>query len=108
MVNQDERRFFVRIPVSFPLKFSLTGSSLQCIGTVSDVSIRGLGIFTETSLSRGASLDCWLLLSDKNRPFYTKGEVIWTIQEGGKTLRVGISLSNPVTTGVAHVLRQNS
>ncbi len=108
MANQNERRFFVRIPVSFPLKFSLAGAQGQSAGTVNDVSIRGLGLSTGSSLSCGSSLDCWLFLSDKHQPFYTKGEVMWTMQEGKDNFRAGISLSNPVTAGVAHVLRQNS
>jgi hypothetical protein len=108
MANQDDRRFFVRIPVRFPLKFSLAGAADQSIGTVNDVSIRGLGLLTGSSLSQGASLECWLFLSDKHQPFYTKGEVMWSRQEGSDTFRAGISISNPVTTGVAHVLRENS
>lgn len=108
MVNQNDRRFFVRIPVSFSLKFSLAGSPVQSAGTVNNVSIRGLGLSTSFSLSRGSALDCWLFLSGKHQPFYTKGEVMWTQQEEDKTFRAGISLSTPVTAGVAHVLRENS
>jgi hypothetical protein len=109
MKDQNDKRLFVRIPVKFPLKFSLPGTTTQSDGgTVNDLSIRGVGLLTDSLLPCGSSLECWLYLSDKHNPFYAKGEVMWSKQESSNTFRAGISLSNSVTIGLAHVLRGNN
>ena len=102
--TRQQRRSFVRFPVTLPVQFYLnpqSGSSLtpesceEKSGKIIDISGGGLQIYTSTSLQVGAKVLLRLKLNDGHpQELLLSGTVSWvTEDEWHRSVRFGVSFS---------------
>ena len=102
--TRQQRRSFVRFPVTLPVQFYLnpqSGSSLtpesceEKSGKIIDISGGGLQIYTSTSLQVGAEVLLRLKLNDGHpQELLLSGTVSWvTEDEWHRSVRFGVSFS---------------
>lgn len=88
----DDRRVFARLPVEFPLRFLNLWEGKEGQATTFDISVKGIGMYTNQELQLHTGLEMWLKIPDKSESLYTRGEVSWLKKVPSNNYRVGINL----------------
>lgn len=100
----EDKRVFARLPVTMPVKFMNTEMNAEGEALTQDISAKGIGLMINRKIKPNTSLEMWLTVPDKGEPFYTRGEVIWSIPEADK-YRIGVNLERADLMGISRVLR---
>lgn len=101
----EDKRIFARFGVNYTSTFLDLDSNKEGQATAKDISAKGIGLETEEALLPETSLEMWLNLPDKGRPFYTRGKVAWSKVIGPRKFRAGVELERADLMGVSRVLR---
>ncbi len=104
--NVIDRRIFARISTTIPIRFLASGKNKEVSGFTVDVSANGIGFMSEERLSPKTSLEVWVELPKNKGPFYTRGEVIWSLPstKEKEKYRNGIRLEKAELIGLAPLL----
>jgi hypothetical protein len=107
MQNQEfeDKRVFARLPVNLSVKYLDLGSNTEGEALTEDISAKGMGLMMSRPLAPNSSLEMWLRVPDKGEPFYTRGEVVWSLEHDGNSYRAGINLERADLMGISRVLR---
>jgi hypothetical protein len=100
----EDRRMFLRFPVTLPVKFVCRDSDVSGKGSLRDISANGMGVSTKKRLNVYARLEISIDCSTDEKPFYTTGEVVWVERVDFDSYRAGIRLDKPELMGVWRVL----
>ncbi len=102
---QDDRRVFERFPVSLPVDLVDLDFEKELEAVACDVSAKGVGVISKESLMLGNRLELKLAINDGGDPFYTRGSVMWSMEEATGGYRSGIALDKPELMAMARILR---
>ena len=100
----EDRRVFMRFSMSLPVKFFCPDPSVSGKGQLRDISASGLGFLTNKRLHVYTRMDINVMIPQSDKPFYSKGEVMWVERIDFDMYRVGIKLDTPELMGVWRVL----
>lgn len=109
MQEQDkedlDRRIFARISAQFSLSYQDGSSSKNQTGVTYDMNANGIGFTTKNQPDPDAAVDIWVHLPDNADPFYAKGRVVWTGEDGPAQYRAGVQLEKIELMKMARLLR---
>ena len=103
--NMEDRRIFQRFNIRFPVKLLDTNSGKEITAETSDISAKGLGVWSREELSPRTPLEAWLKIPDRGEPLYTRGNVVWSKPEGKGEYHLGIDLERADLMGLSRILR---
>ena len=103
--NMEDRRIFQRFNIRFPVKFLDLNNGQEVIAETSDISAKGIGLWSKEGIAENTPLEVWLKIPDKGEPFYTRGNVVWSRPEGASGYRLGIDLEKADLMGLSRILR---
>jgi hypothetical protein len=101
----QERRIFVRFPVSIPLRFIDLDANREGMAKTQDIGAKGIGLLADRELNPGTTLEMWLNIPDRGEPLYTRGRVVWSKMWEPNKYRLGINLEKADLMGMARILR---
>lgn len=103
--NMDDRRVFQRFNIRFPVKLLDLNSGQEVVALTSDISAKGIGVWSKEKVSENAPLEAWLKIPDRGEPLYTRGNVVWSKQDPKGEYRLGIDLERADLMGLSRILR---
>ncbi len=103
--DSEDKRIFARFPVKFPMRFLDLLANRDLQAQALDMGAKGLGFLSSTELKPYTPLELWLKVPDKNDPFYTRGEVVWSEKIGPNQFRTGVNLEKADLMGISRILR---
>lgn len=103
--NMDDRRVFQRFNIRFPVKLLDLNSGQEVIAETSDISAKGMGVWSKDEIPQNTPLEAWLKIPDRGEPLYTRGNVVWSRPEGSGECRLGIDLERADLMGLSRILR---
>ena len=103
--DMEDRRIFQRFSVERPLKFLDMDSGTEGQAMTLDISAKGVGLISGYELKPRAALEMWLEVSDKEKPVYTRGEVIWSKKTESGNFTTGINLEKANLMDLSRLLR---
>ncbi len=103
--DMEDRRIFQRFNIRFPVKLLDLNSGREINAETSDVSAKGLGIWSKDALTPNTPLEAWLKIPDRGEPLYTRGNVVWSKPEGKGEYHLGIDLERADLMGLSRILR---
>jgi len=103
--NMEDCRIFQRFNIRFPVKLLDLNNGQEVIAETSDISAKGMGLWSKQGIVENTPLEAWLRIPDKGEPLYTRGNVIWSRPEGASGYRLGIGLEKADLTGLSRILR---
>lgn len=101
----EDRRIFARLTAKIPLKYLDVESGREGEAQTLDVSAKGIGLVSAGELKPRTPLEMWLKVADRDEPFYTRGEVVWSKPVAEHEYRAGISLERADLLGLSRALR---
>lgn len=103
--NSSDQRIFARIRKELPVRILVANNGQEYSAKTLDISAQGIGIESDSKLPLHMPLEIWLELSEKQSPFYTRGEIVWSqdLAEANRQ-RAGIQLEKAELVGLAPVL----
>jgi hypothetical protein len=103
--DMEDRRIFQRFNIRFPVKLLDLNSGQEINAETSDISAKGLGIWSKDTLNPHTPLEAWLKIPDRGEPLYTRGNVVWSKPEGSGEYHLGIDLERADLMGLSRILR---
>jgi len=103
--EMEDHRIFDRVLVNLPMRYIDPRSGVEGQAQMQDISAKGIGLVTQTGLSRKTSLEMWIDVPDKGEPLYTRGEVVWSQMVAPQKFRTGVILEKADLMGLSRVLR---
>lgn len=103
--DMDDRRIFQRFNIRFPVKLLDSNSGQEINAETSDISAKGLGVWSKDMLNPRTPIEAWLKIPDRGEPLYTRGNVVWSKPEGKGEYRLGIDLERADLMGLSRILR---
>ena len=101
----DDRRIFERFPARLKARFINTDSNQEGTAHTQDISAKGIRLLARELLPVNASVELWLDVPDKGEPLYTRGQVVWSRNEGSDAFHTGICLEKADLMEISRVLR---
>lgn len=102
--KMEDRRIFQRFNIRFPMRYLELETGREGIAETQDISAKGIGLIAAQALKAHSAVEIWLQIPDKGEPLYTRGEVVWS-REDGNEYRAGVSLEKADLMGLSRVLR---
>lgn len=102
--EMEDRRIFARFKANFPAKYFNLKENSEGKAQVQDLSAKGLCLVTKEQLQPNVPLEMWLEIPDKGEPLYTRGQVVWSRQEGVNACRAGICFDRADLMGLSRAL----
>lgn len=103
--GMEDRRIFQRFNIRFPVRLLDLNTGHEINAETSDISAKGLGVWSKDALNPNTPLEAWLKIPDKGEPLYTRGNVVWSKPEGNGEYRLGIDLESADLMGISRILR---
>ncbi|MBM3244138.1 MAG: PilZ domain-containing protein [Candidatus Omnitrophica bacterium] len=103
--DMDDRRVFQRFSIRFPVKLLDLNSGQEIVALTSDISAKGIGIWSKEDLAENTPLEAWLRIPDRGEPLYTRGNVVWSKKDPQGDYRMGIDLERADLMGLSRILR---
>jgi hypothetical protein len=103
--EMDDKRVFQRFNIRFPVKLLDLNTGQEINAETSDVSAKGLGVWSKDALKSNTPLEAWLKIPDRGDPLYTRGNVVWSKAECDGECRLGIDLERADLMGLSRILR---
>lgn len=103
--EMTDKRIFERFGKRLSARFIDLNSGEEGGAQTVDVSAKGLGFSTEQELKLHANLEIWLDLPEMRGPLYTRGQVVWSKEQGEHEYRAGIELEKADLMGLSQVMR---
>jgi c-di-GMP-binding flagellar brake protein YcgR len=100
-----ERRKYVRIKANLDIKFlkpPLVTTEVK--GFTTDISIKGLGLFTNLQLRPQDPIEIKLKNPLKDKSIYLKGTVVWSKAIDFSIYRIGVKLESLDLVAIAQLL----
>lgn len=101
----NERREFVRLPISMPLRFLDPKTNEGKETQTHDICAKGVCIWADQELPANVTLEMWLEIPGDGQVRYNKGKVIWSKEVEANRYKVGIGLEKVDLIGVSLILR---
>ncbi len=92
MTSFSEKRAYQRFPIRIPATYHDPTLNRNIQARTCDISVEGICIVTECTLSPGNYLDISLRIVDGGRKFLHKAKVVWVSMIKGDIYKVGIRL----------------
>jgi len=102
---KEDRRIFERFKVTLPVNLVDLDAAKESTVETCDVSAKGIGVVGKDCLRVGNRLELWLNIDDGNGAFYTKGSVVWSLQQETGKYRSGILLNKAELMGMSRIFR---
>lgn len=102
---KEDRRVFERFRVNLPVSLIDLDAAKESTVQTRDVSAKGLGVVGKEGLSIGDRLELRLNIDDGKEPFFTKGCVVWSLQEETGNYRSGILLDKTELMGMSRIFK---
>ncbi|OQB12535.1 MAG: PilZ domain protein [Candidatus Omnitrophica bacterium ADurb.Bin205] len=103
--SMDDRRIFQRFNIRFPVKLLDLNSGQEVVAETSDISAKGIGVWSRDAIAQNTPLEAWLKIPDKGEPLYTRGNVVWSRPDSSGEYRLGIDLERADLMGLSRILR---
>jgi hypothetical protein len=100
-----DRRIFQRFNIRFPVKLLDLISGEEVVAETSDISAKGIGLWSKKAIVENTPLEAWLKIPDRGEPLYTRGNVVWSRPEALGECRLGIDLEKADLMGLSRILR---
>jgi len=88
----SEKRTYQRFPIRIPASYYDSNLDRDIQAHTCDISVEGICIVTECTLSPGNYLDITLKIVDEGRKFLPKAKVVWVSMIKDDIYKVGIRL----------------
>lgn len=103
--DMDDRRIFQRFSIRFPVKLLDLSSGKEALAETSDISAKGIGVWSGEDFAANTPMEAWLKIPDKGEPLYTRGTVVWSRPDPQGEYRLGIDLERADLMGLSRILR---
>ncbi|MFA5286976.1 MAG: PilZ domain-containing protein [Candidatus Omnitrophota bacterium] len=103
--DMEDRRIFQRFNIRFPVRLLDSSSGQEITAETSDISAKGLGVWSKDTLNPRTPIEAWLKIPDRGEPLYTRGNVVWSKPEGRGEYHLGIDLERADLMGLSRILR---
>ncbi|RKY33086.1 MAG: hypothetical protein DRP74_00850 [Candidatus Omnitrophota bacterium] len=104
--SSSDKRHFARFPVKLSARFLNMYSNRWRLVKTHDVSLRGVGLFTDEQLAPDTSLEIWLPIPDKGETLYAWGNVAWSKMVEPDKYRTGVNLGGTDLSEVIQALKE--
>jgi len=103
--DMEDRRIFQRFNIRFPVKLLNLNSGQEVVAETSDISAKGIGLWSKEPMVENTPLEAWLKIPDRGEPLYTRGNIAWSRAESSGDFRLGINLEKADLMGLSRILR---
>ena len=90
----SEKRVYPRFPIRIPASYYDSNLERDIQAHTCDISVEGICIVTECTLSPGSYLDISLKIVNEGRKFLHQAKVVWVSMIKGDIYKVGIKLED--------------
>ncbi len=104
--SMKERRLFQRFKVDFPVTYTDLQNNKEGTGKMIDISAGGGGmIITQNKIEPSTDLEMHLEIPDNLEPLHMRGKVVWSMQTGVDSYRIGIQFEGVDFFGLSRALK---
>lgn len=103
--DMEDRRIFQRFNIRFPIKLMDSNSGQEINAETSDISAKGVGVWSKEALNPRTPIEAWLKIPDRGEALYTRGNIVWSKPEGRGEYHLGIGLERADLMGLSRILR---